>query len=107
MQYPSCSSPKQCSTFNCAYISPETNRRQTRGAVIETRCKQNEYRGENVKKQRQGQGVKQRKSGCNEQQITFRVTQFIFQMLSKVGGKEGRGRERQGTWRGSGGDGLK
>lgn len=102
-EYPPCCSAKQCSPSSCFIYFTDDKPQTDGGAVIETRCKQRERRKE--KKQRQGRGGKAESPGGNKQQITSRVTHFIFQMLSMVGGKGGR--EIEGTRRGSGGDGVK
>lgn len=60
----------------------------------------NRERIEEKRKPSQGAGRHGETPGSNKQQITFRVTHFIFQ-LHYIVKREGRDREVEETWRGS------
>lgn len=85
---------KTMHSFQCFIYFTEDKPKTDRGAVIETRCKQREKgRKKKVKKATKTRaGRKAENPGSNKRQITFRVTQFIFQMRSMVEGRGGRGR---------------
>lgn len=74
-----------------------------RGAVIENRCKQREEKKSKERKSDKGREALA-KSSSNKQQITSRVTHFVFP--KKLHGPGERRERNTGTWRGSGGDGV-
>lgn len=93
------SSPKPCSSSSASFISLKTD--QGRTEVLKLIPDVNRERREEKRKQSQGSGRQVEDPGSNKQLITSRMTHFIFHLHSMVDGKGGRGREIEGTWRGS------
>lgn len=94
------SSPKPCSSSSASFISLKTD--QGRTEVLKLRPDVNREReGKKKREQSQGSGRQVEDPGSNMQLITSRVMHFIFHLHSMVEGKGGRGREIEGTWRGS------